>query len=159
MRSRGAFNLSEVAEYTKHLYAEDLEGYLQLAHIPNGAKGGFESIYITGTAVPKSLRGIEGEPDYFITPNSYYIPQRASRNIRHFRSLFIDLDLTAYGKTEAIYEVALLSGQGAIGAHDDYRFRAGPTSILANPSCAYAGCMDMARVAGLPMPAIEIFRR
>jgi hypothetical protein len=114
MRSREAFNLSEIAEYTKHLYAEDLEGYLQLAHIPNGVKGGFESVYITGTAVPKSLREIEGEPDYFITPNSYYIPQRASRNIRHFRSLFIDLDLTAYSKTEAIYEVALLSGQGAI---------------------------------------------
>ena len=114
MRSREAFNLSEIAEYTKHLYAEDLEGYLQLAHISNGVKGGFESVYITGTAVPKSLRGIEGEPDYFITPNSYYIPQRASRNIRHFRSLFIDLDLTAYSKTEAIYEVELLSGQGTI---------------------------------------------
>ena len=44
----GGFNLSEIAEYTKHLYAEDLEGYLQLAHIPNGVKGGFESVYITG---------------------------------------------------------------------------------------------------------------
>jgi DNA-binding CsgD family transcriptional regulator len=104
-------SLEPAAQFAQHLYANDLEGYLQLAHISNK---GIQSSYITGTAAPKAFQEVKGKQDYYTTPNSYFIPKRASRNIRHFRALYIDLDLTAYSKTEAIYEVALLSGQGII---------------------------------------------
>ena len=99
--------------YATHLYSNDLDGYLQLAHIPDGIQD-FRGAYVAGAAVPESLEEVEGQADYFITPNSYYIPERSSRNIRHFRSLFIDLDLVNYGKGEAVYEVALLAGGGKI---------------------------------------------
>lgn len=105
--------MTEAVAYAKHLYADDLDGYIQLAHIPNG-RPDFKGAYVTNETVPRSLLEVEGEADYFITPNSYYIPERSSRNIRHFRSLFIDLDLVNYGKGEAVYEVALLAGAGEI---------------------------------------------
>ena len=102
-------------DYARHLYSNDLEGYLQLAHIPDDGQG-FKGAYLTGAEVPKSLQEVKGEADYFITPNSYYMPKRASRNIRHFRTLFIDLDLdgTNYGKMEAAYEVILLAEKDII---------------------------------------------
>lgn len=105
------FENEPAGQYAQHLYANDLEGYLQLAHISNK---GIQSSYITGTAAPKAFQEVKGKQDYYTTPNSYFIPKRASKNIRHFRALYIDLDLTDYSKNEAIYEVALLSGQGII---------------------------------------------
>jgi hypothetical protein len=105
---------SAAIDYSKHLYSNDLDGYLQLAHIPNSGAQTFKGAYVMGDAIPRSLREIEGQADYFITPNSYYIPERSSRNIRHFRALYTDLDLVNYGKAEAVYEVALLAGAGKI---------------------------------------------
>jgi DNA-binding CsgD family transcriptional regulator len=105
---------SAAIDYGKHLYSTDLDGYLQLAHIPNSGPQTFKGAYVVGQTIPRSLQEVEGQADYFITPNSYYIPERSSRNIRHFRALYIDLDLTDYGKAEAVYEVALLAGAGKI---------------------------------------------
>lgn len=104
--------MTECVAYANHLYANDLEGYLQLASI-TGKDRNFRGSYITGQAL-NSLDGLAGEVDRFITPNSYYRPQRLSQNIRHFRSLFIDLDLDGYGKAEAVYNVVLLAEKGAI---------------------------------------------
>lgn len=112
-RRQEVIDLLEAVSYAKHLYADDLEGYLQVAHIPGDTKR-FNGAYVTGAAVPKTLGEMRGQVDCFITPNSFYIPERASRNIRHFRSLFIDLDLTDCGKAEAVYEVTLLAEQGII---------------------------------------------
>ena len=99
--------------YTEHLYQKDLEGYLQLAHIPSDTHS-FKGAYLTGQAAAGALCEVEGRADYYITPNSYYIAQRASGNIRHLRALYSDLDLVDYGKMEAVYEVAVMVGEGEI---------------------------------------------
>ena len=107
--------MTEAVAYAKHLYADDLDGYLQMIHFPNG-KQGVKWEYMTGARVLGSLREREGQADWCITPNSFYKPERLNRNIRHFRALYTDLDLykTNYGKMEAVYEVMLLSEEGII---------------------------------------------
>ena len=100
------------AEYIKHLYDSDLSGYIQVAQLEDG-----QVIKIFNTE-QKGIRKIvyeqRGEKDMFISPNSFYIPRRSSDNIRHYRALFIDLDLHIHSKTEAAYEVYLLADSGRV---------------------------------------------
>lgn len=99
-------------EYINHLYSEDLEGYIQIMQFDNG-----QVVKIYNTQY-KGIRDIvqeqQGEKDTFISPNSFYIPERANENIRHYRALYIDLDLEVYSKTEAIYEITMLVDKGTI---------------------------------------------
>ena len=99
-------------EYIKHLYSDDLSGYIQVAQLEDG-----QVVKIFNTE-QKGIRKIvyeqRGEKDMFISPNSFYIPRRSSDNIRHYRALFIDLDLDIHSKTEAAYEVYLLADSGRV---------------------------------------------
>jgi DNA-binding CsgD family transcriptional regulator len=102
--------MTEGTAYAKHLYGDGLDGYLQLAHIEEGnLKGRFVTAQELDTVYQ-----MEGKTDYYITPNSFYRPQRSTSNIRHFRSLYVDLDLDKYDKAETAYSVWLLAEEGKI---------------------------------------------
>lgn len=98
--------MGQASAYQQHLYDNDLDGYLQLAKIEAGKLKGQ---YMTRQTVAELLDKARGLVDVYATPNSFYLPKRASQNIRHFRSLFIDLDLDAYGKAETVYQVILMA--------------------------------------------------
>lgn len=99
-------------EYTRHLYSDDLEGYIQVMRLNSR-----EVIKIYNTEL-SGIRAVvqeqRGQQDTFISPNSFFIPKRGNNNIRHYRALYIDLDLKEYSKTEAVYQIYILIGQGAI---------------------------------------------
>lgn len=105
--------MTTVNKYIDHLYSDDLEGYVQILQLKNG-----QAIKIFNTdikGVVDVVQDQEGKEDVYITPNSFYIPNRANNNIRHFRALYIDLDLnSSYSKTEAFYEVYIKAAQGLI---------------------------------------------
>jgi len=78
--------LKDARTYASHLYQNDLEGYIQLLQMENGQLLKVYSTELVG--VVDVVECAEGRTDTFITPNSFYIPQRKADNIRHFRSLF-----------------------------------------------------------------------
>ena len=87
--------------YCEHLFDETTDGYIALIEINSKALDGRKIIKVYNTNL-KSLKTIvektEGREDIFISPNTYYLPQRSVNNIRQYRSLFIDLDVEKYGK-------------------------------------------------------------
>jgi hypothetical protein len=92
-----------------------LDGYLQLAHI-DAQTSDLTGMYVTARQLD-ALYEMEGNMDYYITANSFYIPHRATSNIRHFRSLYVDLDVdrrSKYSKTEAFYMLYYLADGGEI---------------------------------------------
>jgi len=101
------------AAYAKHLYSNDLDGYLQLARIDSNS-GKLSGRYFTRATAQDSINAAKGAVDVYTTPNSFYIPERASANIRHFRSLYVDLDLDQYEKSETVYQVFLMAEAGTI---------------------------------------------
>lgn len=99
-------------DYIKHLYSDDLEGYIQILQLRNG-----QAIKVFNTDIKGIVEVVQeqqGEKDTYITPNSFYIPNRSNDNIRHFRALFIDLDLVNHSKTEAFYEIYIRAAKGVI---------------------------------------------
>lgn len=100
------------AEYIKHLYSDDLEGYIQVMQLRNNQALKIFNTDIKG--VVDIVQEQQGQEDTFITPNSFYIPERSNANIRHFRALYIDLDLKNHGKQEAFYEIYLKAAKGDI---------------------------------------------
>lgn len=101
-----------VDQYINHLYSNDLEGYIQILQLENGQVLKMLNTDIKGLV--EVVQDQEGQEDTFITPNSFYIPIRSNENIRHFRALYIDLDLDYHSKTEAFYEVYLKAAKGEI---------------------------------------------
>ncbi len=96
--------MTTVSNYIDHLYSNDLEGYIQILQLKNGQAIKMFNTDIKG--IVDVVQDQEGKEDVYITPNSFYIPNRANNNIRHFRALYIDLDLNnSYSKTEAFYEI------------------------------------------------------
>lgn len=99
-------------KYIEHLYSNDLEGYVQVIKLNNG-----QALEIINTNIKGVVDVVErqqGEQDTYITPNSFYIPQRNNENIRHFRALYIDLDIKGYGKEETIYMAHIKAQNGEI---------------------------------------------
>lgn len=100
------------SEYVNHLYSKDLEGYIQILQLHNGQVMKLINTDVEG--IVDVVQAQEGQEDTFISPNSFYIPNRANTNIRHFRALYIDLDLDQYSKSEAFYQVYMKSAKGEI---------------------------------------------
>lgn len=95
--------------YIEHLYTKGTEGYIELSHDFKRYK---RINYYSLDEVEKFY----GLNNVFISPNTFYIKQRQVRNIRHLRSLYIDLDLNLnkISKSEAIYKTFILAGEGKI---------------------------------------------
>ncbi len=105
--------MTTVNKYIDHLYSNDLEGYVQVLKLKNGQVVKMFNTDIEG--IIDVVQEQEGEKDVYITPNSFYIPNRSNDNIRHFRALYIDLDLNnGHSKTEAFYEIYIKAAQGLI---------------------------------------------
>jgi len=101
--------------YTQRIFEDDTDGYIHLIQIRER-----EAIKIYNTQI-SGLRDIVHEyadqEDFYISPNTYYRPQRQNDNIRQLRALFIDLDLNDdvyVGKNEAIWEMDRLAESGSI---------------------------------------------
>lgn len=106
-----------IYEYIDHLYGRNMDGYVQIIQkrkgeetpiIKSGKKGNiFE--------MAEKMTGYE---DVAISPNTFYIPVRRSSNIRHFRALYVDLDLEGrnikFSKTEAVYQAYMRAEEGRI---------------------------------------------
>jgi len=131
--------LKDARTYASHLYQNDLEGYIQLLQMENGQLLKVYSTELVG--VVDVVECAEGRTDTFITPNSFYIPQRKADNIRHFRSLFLDLD-GVRSKQETIWDTYILADKGLIprptmvvdsgrGIHLYWRIKHAPVQALA----------------------------
>lgn len=105
--------MEAASQYINHLYSNDLEGYIQVLQLRDGQVLKMYNTDIQG--VFEIVQEQQGEKDVYITPNSFYIPKRSNENIRHFRALYIDLDLQdRYSKTEAFYETYIRAAKGQI---------------------------------------------
>lgn len=98
--------------YCKHIFDSSTDGYIQILNLSKNKK---MKIYNTNI---NSLRDVVEEAneqlDFFITPNTFYKPQRQVDNIRQFRALFIDLDTGEENKQYAAYKVFELSEDNII---------------------------------------------
>ena len=106
--------------YCEHLFDETTDGYISLIEIDSEVLGGQKVIKVYNTKL-KSLKTIveetEGQQDTYISPNTYYIPQRSVNNIRQYRSLFIDLDVekhAKYSREETLTHITSLVNQNKI---------------------------------------------
>ena len=98
--------------YCRHLYDETTDGYIQIFSLENGKVG---KVFNTeNKALRDVVEDIEGQLDFFITPNTFYKPYRQVNNIRQFRALFMDLDTGEDDKQFAAYKVFELSEEGLI---------------------------------------------
>ena len=95
--------------YIEHLYTEGTEGYIELSHDFKRYK---RINYYSLDEVEKFY----GLNNVFISPNTFFIKKRSIRNIRHLRSLYVDLDLdlSKISKSEAVYKVFVLAEEGKI---------------------------------------------
>lgn len=101
-------------KYIDNLYEEDTEGYISIMQLKNGK---VIKIYNTNySGVRKIVEEVqEGKnEDVYMSPNTYYIPKRKNTNIRQFRALYIDLDITEFYKTETVYMVYELVDEGKL---------------------------------------------
>lgn len=104
----------ELNRYCEHLYGDDLDGYLHVAHLDKDRR---ILVYNTRNKNIKNIvESIDSNLDIYVTPNTTYLPVRQAKNIRQFRALFIDLDICelGYGKAETVYMVWDLVNDGKI---------------------------------------------
>lgn len=101
-------------EFAKHLYKNDLDGYIQVMQIVNK---NHETVRIYNTR-EKGIRQIikekENESDVFITPNTLYIPERNTDNIRQFRALYVDIDSVKDNQVYTAYKIFEMAEKGQI---------------------------------------------
>lgn len=106
--------------------------YLEVLHGDNHAQSRFISKLqlgvLAGKAIsnqyhytyPELLQEIEqyeGAKDIYVSVNTFYIPQRKSSNVRHFRALYVDLDVvkqTNMTVDEAYNELMKRADEGII---------------------------------------------
>lgn len=98
--------------YCKHLYDESTDGYIQIFNIDENKKAKVYNTKING--LRDIVEEVQEQLDFFITPNTFFKPQRQVNNIRQFRALFMDLDTGEDDKQFAAYKVFELADEGLI---------------------------------------------
>jgi uncharacterized membrane protein len=102
---------SDEIKYIEHIFGDRVaEGYIYVAHIP--AEGKIIGRYFQYPDILDIISDYDGQDDIYISPNTFYVPRRKASNIRHFRTLYIDLDIEKYGKAETVYMVYMLADSG-----------------------------------------------
>lgn len=104
----------DIESYAEHIYQKDAEGYINVLQLKDG-----QTYNVFNTKVDKVVtvvKRLEGEKDTYITPNTFFIPVRKADNIRHFRALFIDIDLEdrIYSKNEVVGKAYIMADEGLI---------------------------------------------
>lgn len=98
--------------YCNHLYDESTDGYIQIFNLDENKKAKVYNTKING--LRDIVEEIEEQLDFFITPNTFFKPQRQVNNIRQFRALFMDLDTGEDDKQFVAYKVFDLADEGLI---------------------------------------------
>lgn len=98
--------------YCNHLYDESTDGYIQIFNLDENKKAKVYNTKVNG--LRDIVEEIEEQLDFFITPNTFFKPQRQVNNIRQFRALFMDLDTGEGDKQFAAYKVFELAEEGLI---------------------------------------------
>lgn len=98
--------------YCNHLYDESTDGYIQIFNLDENKKAKVYNTKVNG--LRDIVEEIEEQLDFFITPNTFFKPQRQVNNIRQFRALFMDLDTGEDDKQFAAYKVFELADEGLI---------------------------------------------
>lgn len=129
-------------DFAEHLYKNDLDGYVQLLQIErNGEKKKIKIFNTKSDGIKEIIEEKENETDVFITPNTMYIPQRNSNNIRQFRALYVDIDDIENDQLYVGYQVMELAEKGDIpkpsmivnsgrGLHIYWRIQNAPYSAI-----------------------------
>lgn len=101
-------------DYIGHLYNEDIDGYIHIMQLESGSTVKVLNTHYEG--IKHIVEDLSGQNDVYISPNTFYIPKRLTSNIRHFRALYLDIDLehSTYSKYEAVYETYMLADKGEI---------------------------------------------
>lgn len=98
--------------YCRHLYDETTDGYIQIFNLDNGKVG---KVFNTeNEALRDVVEDIEGQLDFFITPNTFYKPYRQVNNIRQFRALYTDIDNCEGDKLNVAYTVFEMANNNII---------------------------------------------
>lgn len=98
--------------YCRHLYDETTDGYIQIFSLENGKVG---KVFNTeNKALRDVVEDIEGQLDFFITPNTFYKPYRQVNNIRQFRALYTDIDNCEEDKLYIAYTVFEMASDNII---------------------------------------------
>lgn len=98
--------------YCNHLYDDSTEGFIQLLNIDEN-----KQIKIYNTRINNIKEVIEEDQkqlDFFITPNTFYKPQRQVANIRQFRALFVDIDGCENNQCYISYKIFEMVDDGII---------------------------------------------
>lgn len=99
-------------DYCNHLYDDTTDGYIQLLNIDKSKK---IKIYNTRiNAIKDVIEEAHEQLDFFITPNTFYKPQRKVNNIRQFRALFVDIDKCEDNQCYTAYRVFEIAEKGII---------------------------------------------
>lgn len=98
--------------YCDHIYDDTTDGYIQIFNIDKDKKIKFYNT--TVNSLRDIVEQVEEKEDFFITPNTFYKPERKVNNIRQFRALFVDLDTGEDNNQFAAYKVFELSEEGLI---------------------------------------------
>lgn len=98
--------------YCNHLYDKSTDGYIQIFSLENGRVG---KVFNTNNkALRDVVEDIEGQLDFFITPNTFYKPYRQVNNIRQFRALYTDIDNCEGDKLHVAYTVFEMASNNII---------------------------------------------
>jgi hypothetical protein len=109
----------QALQYIDTIHKELADGYisiLQLSEDSTGNKTAKTHSY-SYTNLKDVIEQYEGQPDIYISDNTFYLPFRRTNYIRHLRALYIDLDIlkdTTYTIDEAYKEIMRLSDSDEI---------------------------------------------
>lgn len=129
-------------EFAKHLYENDLDGYVQIMQFVKEGKKKTVKIYNTrNDGIREIIEEQEYKTDVFITPNTMYIPDRNANNIRQFRALYVDIDNIEGDQMYIGFKVLELASKGVIpqpsmmvnsgrGIHLYWRIKHAPYSAI-----------------------------
>lgn len=82
--------MGQSLRYKEHLFNNTTDGYIQIFNIDKDKNIKIYNTNING--LREIVEEVKDKEDFFITPNTFYKPQRQVNNIRQFRALFIDID-------------------------------------------------------------------
>lgn len=102
-------------EFAKHLYENDLDGYVQIMQFVKEGKKKTVKIYNTrNDGIKEIIQEQEYKTDVFITPNTMYLPDRNANNVRQFRALYVDIDNIEGNQMYVGFQVLELASKGVI---------------------------------------------
>ena len=104
----------EAVDFCKHLFDKTTDGTIHTIKLEKNKSIRVYNSNING--IREVVEGFTNEVDVYISPNTTYNGVRQVKNIRQFRALYQDMDVTKMGLTkhEVAFEIWTLANQGKI---------------------------------------------